>query len=292
MGCFFLGGSMAQFIAVYGKGGIGKSTTVSHMAVCFRKKGLRVLQIGCDPKHDSTYSVVGKIIPTVSETLLKHNFHSENISPDEIVHTGYLGVCVIELGGPPAGVGCGGYVIGEGIQLISTLHIWENFDIVLFDVLGDVVCGGFSIPLQYAHYTVIVLTDDFDSLYAANRIAAAIKEKAQTYPVQLLGIIANKCVSLGRIENFSRDINTPVISIINDSELVKKARAAGMTIFEISEKTGVPIPSVLSSAYETIVQYCLDNAQESRKNDIRYLADTEMFSRYMVNNRSHENGNT
>lgn len=274
---------MAQFISIYGKGGIGKSTITSHIAVCFRKRGLRVLQVGCDPKHDSTYSITGRIIPTVSEALLKHDFHSESIPREEIIYSGYMDVRVIEIGGPPAGVGCGGYVIGEGIQIMSSLNIWDDFDIVLFDVLGDVVCGGFSIPLQYSQHAAIVATDDFDSLYVANRITAAIKEKSQMYPLSLLGIIANKCSYSSRLEKFAQDINTTLISAIDESPQIKNARICGKTIFQMAEENKTPIPEETTKAYEKIIDYYFEN-KEQKNESIKFMTDKEMFSLYMQNN--------
>jgi light-independent protochlorophyllide reductase subunit L len=271
---------MSECIAVYGKGGIGKSTVVSHVAVAFRRRGRRVLQIGCDPKHDSTYSVMGRIIPTVSEVLVKHNFHTEDITPDEIIYTGYAGVRAIEIGGPPAGVGCGGYVIGEGIQLITALNIQQDFDVVLFDVLGDVVCGGFSIPLQHARHAVIVATDDFDSIYAANRVVSAVKEKSEMYPVRLLGLIANKCSSTSRIERFSRDVNTELLSVIADSECIKNARVSGKTLYETEEQQNIPLEKTLTAPFEKIIDRFFDPARR-QNNQIRSLSDREMFLNYM-----------
>jgi light-independent protochlorophyllide reductase subunit L len=272
--------TMSESIAVYGKGGIGKSTVVSHMAVAFSRRGRRVLQIGCDPKHDSTYSLVGKIISTVSEVLLKHNYHTDDITPEEIIFTGYAGVRVIEIGGPPAGVGCGGYVIGEGIQLISALNIRQDFDIVLFDVLGDVVCGGFSIPLQHARHAVIVATDDFDSIYAANRVVAAVKDKSEMYPVRLLGIIANKCSTTSRIDRFTKDVNTVVLSVIGDSERVKNARVSGKTLYEVEELQGVDSSASLTGPFEKIIDHFLNPCRE-QNGQIRSLTDREMFLNYM-----------
>ncbi len=271
---------MGECIAVYGKGGIGKSTVVSHMAVGFSRRGKRVLQIGCDPKHDSTYSLTGRIIPTVSEVLLKHNFHTEDITSEEIIVPGYAGVQAVEIGGPPAGVGCGGYVIGEGIQLISALNIQKDFDIVLFDVLGDVVCGGFSIPLQHARHAVIVATDDFDSIYAANRVVAAVKDKSEMYPVRLLGIIANKCSTTSRIRRFAQDVNSALISVIPDSQRVKSAKASGKTIYEVEEmQEDVRLVS-LTGPFEQIIDYFLDPGRV-QNGSIHSLTDREMFLSYM-----------
>ena len=140
----------AKVFAVYGKGGIGKSTTTSNLAVAFSKLGKRVIQIGCDPKHDSTFTLTKTLIPTVIDVLETVEFHSEELRPEDYMIEGYNGVMCVEAGGPPAGTGCGGYVVGQTVKLLKQHHLLEDADVVLFDVLGDVVCGGFASPLQHA----------------------------------------------------------------------------------------------------------------------------------------------
>ena len=139
----------ALVIAVYGKGGIGKSTTSSNLSVAFSKLGKRVLQIGCDPKHDSTFTLTKKLMPTVIDALEAVDFHAEELRMEDFVFQGYNGVMCVESGGPPAGTGCGGYVVGQTVKLLKEYHLLEDTDVVIFDVLGDVVCGGFAAPLQH-----------------------------------------------------------------------------------------------------------------------------------------------
>ena len=170
----------AKVFAVYGKGGIGKSTTSSNLSAAFSKLGKRVLQIGCDPKHDSTFTLTGRLVPTVIDTLKEVDFHAEELRPEDFVYEGFNGVKCVEAGGPPAGTGCGGYVVGQTVKLLKQNHMLENTDVVIFDVLGDVVCGGFAAPLNYADYCLIITDNGFDALFAANRIAASVREKAQT----------------------------------------------------------------------------------------------------------------
>ena len=146
----------AKVFAVYGKGGIGKSTTSSNLSVAFSKLGKRVLQIGCDPKHDSTFTLTKKLMPTVIDALETVDFHAEELRLDDFVFKGYNGVMCVEAGGPPAGTGCGGYVVGQTVKLLKEHHLLEDTDVVIFDVLGDVVCGGFAAPLQHADRAVIV----------------------------------------------------------------------------------------------------------------------------------------
>ncbi|MEM7781649.1 MAG: AAA family ATPase, partial [Pseudomonadota bacterium] len=171
----------AKVFAVYGKGGIGKSTTSSNLSAAFSKLGHRVLQIGCDPKHDSTFTLTKKLMPTVIDVLETVEFHSEELRPDDYMFEGYNGVMCVEAGGPPAGTGCGGYVVGQTVKLLKQHHLLEDTDVVIFDVLGDVVCGGFAAPLQHAERALVVAANDFDSIFAMNRIVAAIGAKSKNY---------------------------------------------------------------------------------------------------------------
>ncbi|MFN9388314.1 MAG: AAA family ATPase, partial [Betaproteobacteria bacterium] len=156
----------AKVFAVYGKGGIGKSTTSSNLSAAFSKLGRRVLQIGCDPKHDSTFTLTKRLVPTVIDVLESVDFHSEELRPEDFVYTGFNGVMCVEAGGPPAGTGCGGYVVGQTVKLLKEHHLLEDTDVVIFDVLGDVVCGGFAAPLQHANRALIVTANDFYSICA------------------------------------------------------------------------------------------------------------------------------
>ncbi len=182
----------AKVFAVYGKGGIGKSTTSSNLSVAFSKLGHRVLQIGCDPKHDSTFTLTKKLMPAVIDVLKDVDFHAEELRPEDFVYQGYNGVMCVEAGGPPAGTGCGGYVVGQTVKLLKQHHLLEETDIVIFDVLGDVVCGGFAAPLQHSDRALIVTANDFDSIYAMNRIIAAVQAKSKNYNVRLAGCVANR----------------------------------------------------------------------------------------------------
>ena len=193
----------AKVFSVYGKGGIGKSTTSSNLSVAFSKLGKRVLQIGCDPKHDSTFTLTKKLVPTVIDVLELVNFHPEELRVEDFVYQGYGGVMCVEAGGPPAGTGCGGYVVGQTVKLLKEHHLLEDTDVVIFDVLGDVVCGGFASPLQHAQRALIVAANDFDSIFAMNRIVAAIQAKARNYPVRLGGVIANRSTQTDQIDKFN-----------------------------------------------------------------------------------------
>ena len=193
----------AKVFAIYGKGGIGKSTTSSNLSVAFAKLGKRVLQIGCDPKHDSTFTLTKSLIPTVIDILETVDFHAEELRPEDFVFEGYNGVMCVEAGGPPAGTGCGGYVVGQTVKLLKEHHLLEDTDVVIFDVLGDVVCGGFAAPLQHADRALIVTANDFDSIFAMNRIVQAIAAKSKNYKVRLGGVIANRSNETDQIDKFN-----------------------------------------------------------------------------------------
>jgi light-independent protochlorophyllide reductase subunit L len=115
----------AKVFAVYGKGGIGKSTTSSNLSAAFSKLGKRVLQIGCDPKHDSTFTLTKKLMPTVIDVLEQVDFHTEELRTEDFVYEGYNGVMCVEAGGPPAGTGCGGYVVGQTVKLLKSITCWK-----------------------------------------------------------------------------------------------------------------------------------------------------------------------
>jgi light-independent protochlorophyllide reductase subunit L len=225
----------AKVFAIYGKGGIGKSTTSSNLSVAFSKLGKRVLQIGCDPKHDSTFTLTKSLIPTVIDILEKVDFHSEELRADDFVFEGYNGVRCVEAGGPPAGTGCGGYVVGQTVKLLKEHHLLDDTDVVIFDVLGDVVCGGFAAPLQHAERALVVAANDFDSIFAMNRIIAAIKAKSKNYNVRLGGVIANRSRETDQIDRFNAAIGLKRLAHFGDVDAVRRSRLKKSTLFEMEE---------------------------------------------------------
>lgn len=240
-------------LAVYGKGGIGKSTTSCNISVALARRGMKVLQIGCDPKHDSTFTLTGYLIPTIIDTLGAKDYHYEDVWPEDVIHHGYGGVDCVEAGGPPAGAGCGGYVVGETVKLLKELNAFDEYDVILFDVLGDVVCGGFSAPLNYADYCLIVTDNGFDALFAANRIAASVREKARTRKLRLAGLIGNRTSKRDLIDKYVSAVPMPVLEVLPLIEDIRVSRVKGKTIFEMAERD----PDL-----EPICQYYLNIADQ------------------------------
>jgi light-independent protochlorophyllide reductase subunit L len=226
-------GTTAKVFAVYGKGGIGKSTTSSNLSVAFSKIGKKVLQIGCDPKHDSTFTLTKRLIPTVIDVLESVQFHAEELRAEDFVFEGYNGVMCVEAGGPPAGTGCGGYVVGQTVKLLKEHHLLDDTDVVIFDVLGDVVCGGFAAPLLHAERGLVVAANDFDSIFAMNRIVAAIKAKSKNYPVRLGGVICNRSAGTDQIDRFNAATGMKTLAHFPDLDVIRRSRLKKATLFEM-----------------------------------------------------------
>jgi light-independent protochlorophyllide reductase subunit L len=229
----------AKVFAIYGKGGIGKSTTSSNLSAAFSLMGKRVLQIGCDPKHDSTFTLTKKMLPTVIDVLETVDFHPEELRIEDFVFPGFNGVMCVEAGGPPAGTGCGGYVVGQTVKLLKEHHLLEDTDVVIFDVLGDVVCGGFAAPLQHADRALIVTANDFDSIFAMNRIVQAIGAKAKNYNVRLGGVIANRSAATDQIDKYNDKIGLKLAAHFPDLDVVRRSRLKKSTLFEMDDAPGL-----------------------------------------------------
>jgi light-independent protochlorophyllide reductase subunit L len=225
----------AKVFAVYGKGGIGKSTTSSNLSVAFSRLGKRVLQIGCDPKHDSTFTLTKRLVPTVIDILETVDFHPEELRTEDFVFPGYGGVMCVEAGGPPAGTGCGGYVVGQTVKLLKEHHLLDDTDVVIFDVLGDVVCGGFAAPLQHADRALIVTANDFDSIFAMNRIVGAILAKSKNYKVRLGGVIANRSDATDQIDRYNNAVGLKTMARFPMLDAIRKSRLKKATLFEMED---------------------------------------------------------
>ncbi|MDA7423378.1 chlorophyllide a reductase iron protein subunit X [Thalassococcus lentus] len=220
--------SKTQIIAIYGKGGIGKSFTLANLSHMMAEQGKRVLLIGCDPKSDTTSLLFGgKACPTIIETSTKKKLAGEEVKIGDVCFK-RGGVFAMELGGPEVGRGCGGRGIIHGFELLEKLgfHDWD-FDYVLLDFLGDVVCGGFGLPIarDMAQKVILVGSNDLQSLYVANNVCSAVEYfRKLGGNVGVAGLVVNKDDHSGEAQAFAEAAGIPVLaSIPQDDDLRKKS---------------------------------------------------------------------
>jgi nitrogenase iron protein NifH len=256
-------------IAIYGKGGIGKSTTTSNISAALVESGYRVMQFGCDPKSDSTNTLRnGEYIPSVLE-LMREN---RRVDAHQAIFRGFGGVYCVEAGGPQPGVGCAGRGIISAVQLLKQQGIFEELelDYVIFDVLGDVVCGGFAVPIRegIADHVFTVSSADFMAIYAANNLFRGIQSYSNTGGALLGGVIANSINTPFHreiLDDFVSKTKTQIMEYIPRSLTVTQAELQGKTTIEavpkseqagiyrrlakrIAEHTESKVPSPLSSS--------------------------------------------
>jgi len=225
-------------IAIYGKGGIGKSTTTSNISAVLAKMGYKVMQFGCDPKSDSTNTLRnGTYIPTVLDTLREKN----KVNAHDVIYEGFNGVYCVESGGPAPGVGCAGRGIITAVQLFKQQRIFEELDLdyVIYDVLGDVVCGGFAVPIRegIAEHVFTVSSSDFMSIYASNNLFKGIKKYSNSGGALLGGIIGNsinKPYDRSILDDFAEKTNTQVMEYVPRSVTVTHSELQGKTTIEIA----------------------------------------------------------
>lgn len=223
-------------IAIYGKGGIGKSTTTSNLSAALSTMGYKVMQFGCDPKADSTNTLRdGSYIPTVLDTLREKN----KVNAQDVIFKGFNGVYCVEAGGPAPGVGCAGRGIITAVQLLKQLNVYEelDLDVIIYDVLGDVVCGGFAVPIRegIAEHVFTVSSADFMAIYAANNLFKGIQKYSNSGGALLGGVIANSInapYSKDIIDDFVAKTKTRVVEYIPRSVTVTQAELQGKTTIE------------------------------------------------------------
>jgi nitrogenase iron protein NifH len=233
-------------IAIYGKGGIGKSTIAGNLSMALKEKGIAVMQVGCDPKRDSTRSLTGgRLIPTVLETYreqMRQGRDASAIALEDIVFQGPGGVYCVESGGPEPGVGCAGRGVLTAIQILRDLKAYETYslDVVVYDVLGDVVCGGFAQPIRqgYAREIYLICSGAFMSIYAANNIAKGVRRLARRGQTGLSGLLCN---SSGQedfekkvLSDFAERLGTSLVHFVPRSQAIQACELESRTVLELS----------------------------------------------------------
>jgi nitrogenase iron protein NifH len=223
-------------IAIYGKGGIGKSTTTSNLSAALSALGFKVMQFGCDPKADSTNTLRGgTYIPTVLDTLQEKSV----VKAQDVIFKGFNGIYCVEAGGPSPGVGCAGRGIITAVELFKQQKAFEELDLdyVIYDVLGDVVCGGFAVPIRegIAQHVFTVSSGDFMSIYASNNLFKGIKKYSNSGGALLGGVIANSInagYSRDIIDDFTQRTKTQVVQYVPRSITVTQCELKGKTVIE------------------------------------------------------------
>jgi nitrogenase iron protein NifH len=272
-------------IAIYGKGGIGKSTVSSNLSMAFRELGLVVMQVGCDPKRDSTRSLTGgRMIPTVLETLrdnLRGGRDQSAITLQDIVFPGAGGVYCVESGGPEPGIGCAGRGVLTALQILKDLKAFQTFgvDVVLYDILGDVVCGGFAQPIRegFAQEIYLLCSGSFMSLYAANNIAKGVRRLARRGESGLAGVICNssgnEAFERAMLSDFATRLGTQLIDLVPRSTIIQACEVEGRTVLEHSPR------SAEADVFRHLARKMLDTGLRVTPSPVEDIAELESLYR-------------
>jgi nitrogenase iron protein NifH len=272
-------------IAIYGKGGIGKSTVSSNLSMAFRELGLVVMQVGCDPKRDSTRSLTGgRMIPTVLETLrdnLRAGRDQSAITLQDIVFPGAGGVSCVESGGPEPGIGCAGRGVLTALQILKDLKAFQTFgvDVVLYDILGDVVCGGFAQPIRegFAQEIYLLCSGSFMSLYAANNIAKGVRRLARRGESGLAGVICNssgnEAFERAMLSDFATRLGTQLIDLVPRSTIIQACEVEGRTVLEHSPR------SAEADVFRHLARKMLDTGLRVTPSPVEDIAELESLYR-------------
>jgi len=275
-------------IALYGKGGIGKSTVASNLSMALREQGLRIMQVGCDPKRDSTRCLTGgRMIPTVLETYRKNmrmGSDEYTFALEDIVFEGHQGIYCVESGGPEPGIGCAGRGVLTAINILRDLKAFDtyNLDVVVYDVLGDVVCGGFAQPIRegYAREIYLICSGAFMSVYAANNIAKAIRRLSRQGETGLAGVICNSSgdeqFERGTLSQFAENIGSTLVHNIPRSPVIQACEVKSQTVLDHSPK------SKEAEVFRELARRVMDNDHRVIPEPIEELSDLEELYRTHV----------
>ncbi len=279
-------------IAIYGKGGIGKSTVSSNLCMALRKQELRVMQVGCDPKRDSTRILTGgRLIPTVLDTYREHLKKGQDefaITLQDIVFEGSNGVYCVESGGPEPGIGCAGRGVLTAIGILGDLGAFKTYgvDVVIYDVLGDVVCGGFAQPIRqgFAREIYLLSSGAFMSIYAANNIAKGVHRLARPGRTGLSGVICNS----GGDERFEKEVlsdfaerlGSKLIHLVPRSPTIQACEVENRTVLEHSPN------SEEAKIFRELAQKVMDNDLPVIPTPVEDSSELEAMYRQHLRNES------